>query len=60
MHWYESGEADANESEMLLFALMLAYRAATAGGLAEWADKVVAEKAAAEEATAWWKPSAVI
>ena len=58
--WFESGEADANDTEVLFFALLLvslAMREKERAALDSWAAKVLAEAAAAFQLRAQWQPS---
>jgi hypothetical protein len=55
VHWFDTAHEDANDSEMLFFALLLISCAASVASLEEWARKVLREKPAAESARAAWK-----
>ena len=56
MHWFESGNAEPNEVEILFFALLLVATTTTAKELDSWARKVLLEKPEAEDRRAAWKP----
>jgi hypothetical protein len=56
VHWFESGKADPNESEILFFAFLLVYSADRAADLHCWATKVAAERENAEQLREQWTP----
>ena len=54
VHWFESGQRDANTSEILFFALIVVATSSSASDLELWAKRVLHERAAAEELRAAW------
>ena len=55
MHWFETGEVDPNDYEMLFFALLVIFSVESVAALDEWAKQVLLEKTNAEEQRAAWK-----
>lgn len=60
VRWYEPGEADANMTEVLFFALLLCVSATSDVDLQNWAKKVASDHDRAHGLRQAWKPLTLI
>ena len=55
--WYQRGEAEPNDSEVLCWSLLVCGSGQSMGDLNFWARRVLRDECAATEATVQWKPN---